>query len=80
MLSQKEAKNSTERKKIQRVWTEANVEEMFWFDGNDSFCSNGTIITQNNFPPQNEPHRPKPSFSGVWSIFAEIEKKIMFMD
>ncbi len=60
--------NSTERKKILWVWKVSNLEERFWFDGDDSFCPNqwnGTIITEKCFSPQNEPHRTKLSFSCV---------------
>ncbi len=57
---------------FQRVWKEANLEERFWFDGNDSFCSNQwneTITTENSFSPQNEPRITKLSFSDVLEHF-----------
>ena len=43
---QKEAKNSTRRNFSKRVWKGENLEERFWFDGNNFFCSkqwNATI-------------------------------------
>ncbi len=65
---------------FQRVWKEANIEERFWFDGNDSFCSNqwnGTITTENSFSPQKEPCITKLSFSDVLEHFLQkLTKKL----
>ena len=59
MSSQKEAKNYTESIFFQQVWKGANPDERIWFDGKNFFGGenqwNETNITQNGFPPQNEP-------------------------
>ena len=64
----------------ERVRRRTNLEERFWFDGNDFFCSNpcnGIIITENIFTSQNEPHRAKLKFFRYFEVFLrKLTKKL----
>ena len=70
------------RKKIsQRVWKGANLEEKFWFDGNDFFVQTNKMeeLIQKKNPT--DPPTAKVSISGILKQFCwNWQKKLIFKD
>ena len=67
----------------QQVYKGENLEERFWFDGNNLFCSNpcnGTLLQKTVLLLNMSHIELNEVFQVFRSIFEEIDKKIIFKD
>ena len=81
LIPQKESKKYSEMIFFQQVRNGANPEENFDLMETSFFGQSSEMeqLLTNILPSQNEPHTVKLSFSDIWSIFAEIDWKPLFL-
>ena len=80
-LSQKEAKNYSERFFFSRSLKCGKSRNFFWFDWNNFFCQTsekGQLLTKTFFLHQMSHIQLNQAFQLFWSIFAEIDWKHHF--